>query len=115
MNEIGAMPSLPSPAEEFTFVFSSLGQGRVLQEALNTSDPLGWHRFAPMEMRVRPVVAQITQKPKAKRRKPKLKAKKRKAGAEAQPANGEGDEEQGGEPRQVLYFALTRRPLRKVL
>ncbi len=106
MNEIGAMPSLPSPAEEFTFVFSSLGQGRVLQEALNTSDPLGWHRFAPMEMRVRPVVAQITAKPKAKRRK---------TAVEAQPANGEGDEEQGGEPRQVLYFALTRRPLRKVL
>ncbi len=108
MNEIGAMPSLPSPAEEFTFVFSSLGQGRVLQEALNTSDPLGWHRFAPMEMRVRPVVAQITAKPKAKRRKTAVVT-------EAQPANGEGDEEQGGEPRQVLYFALTRRPLRKVL
>ncbi len=85
-NESGAAPELPSPAELFPFVFN--GKDRVLQDCIEVADPVGWHRYAPLETSVRFVSAHINAKPKAKKR----KADKVKAGdAEASRPASSGD------------------------
>ena len=58
--------SFSTAGESFPFVLGT--NNRVHEEMLATpiSDPVGWHRYAPLETRVRLVSAQMKEAPKPK-------------------------------------------------
>ena len=58
-NRDGTTPTLPSASEEFPIIFDR--EDRVAKEAGSgvCADPIGWRQFAPMEIRIRSVAANL--------------------------------------------------------